>query len=216
MPACQQLSTGRVNVYVDGFNLYHAIVALNDNSLKWLDHVKLAKTFLRDGEALGDVHFFTAVVTWDRAKSQRHVAYLNALRAVGVKVHEGSFRKQRRYCFEQERQCRFREEKKTDVHIGVSMLRDGLRPRYSRGILLTADTDQVPTIRALQDECPHLTLSLALPPRQDHVPRELTGLFSKRERINLSAGRLRRCLLPHKIIDARGATAAVRPAAYAP
>ena len=27
----------RVSVYIDGFNLYHAIDALNENHLKWLD-----------------------------------------------------------------------------------------------------------------------------------------------------------------------------------
>lgn len=69
-----------VNVYIDGFNLYHAIDKLKDNRLKWLDLKKLANTLIRQGESLGDVSFFTAVVTWDKGKENRHREYLAAAR----------------------------------------------------------------------------------------------------------------------------------------
>ena len=37
----------RVTVYVDGFNLYHAIEALADPILKWTDLRSLAQSYLK-------------------------------------------------------------------------------------------------------------------------------------------------------------------------
>lgn len=205
-----------VNVYVDGFNLYHAIADLDVPALKWLDLIKLGRGLLRPGECLGQVHLFTAIVSWDAGKAQRHRAYLAAQEAVGVLVSLSSFRKQARYCFEQDRTCKFREEKQTDVAIAVTLIRDGLAGRFDRAILVTADTDQIPTVRAFREDCPDRTLSLLLPPGRGHDSRALTGLFDARERTQLTAGRLRRCLLPRTVRDPSGRVAATRPAAYDP
>src|SRR6185312_17046739 len=88
----------RVRVYIDGFNIYHAIDALKRPYLKWLNHRRLAETFLRDGERLDEVHFFTAVLRWNADKQRRHVNYLAALRAVNVTIHESRFTKVERQC----------------------------------------------------------------------------------------------------------------------
>lgn len=57
-----------VNTYVDGFNLYHVLDRLGGQCIKWLDHWKLAAAHLKPEERLGQVYFFTAVVTWDMTK----------------------------------------------------------------------------------------------------------------------------------------------------
>jgi hypothetical protein len=51
----------RVRVYIDAFNMYHAIVALGDHKLKWLNLWKLSESFLRVGESLVEVNFFPII-----------------------------------------------------------------------------------------------------------------------------------------------------------
>lgn len=220
MPIIWQITTKesrgtvQVNVYIDGFNLYHAIDQLGDARLKWLDHMKLARTLLRAGEHVGRVYFFTAVVTWDRGKQQRHTTYLRALRAVGVDVVESNFRKQPKFCFDSGRHCKFREEKKTDVAIATTLLSDAFNRSCNRSILLTSDSDQVPTVLAARTANPKLEITLLLPPRNGGGATELGSLFAGRNRKVLQPGLLHRCLLPQDVYGLGGVKAATRPAPY--
>ncbi len=54
----------RVYVYVDGFNLYHAIDDLGDDSLKWLDLWSLSESLIAQNETLYAVKYFSAYATW--------------------------------------------------------------------------------------------------------------------------------------------------------
>lgn len=98
----------KVSVYIDGFNLYHAILAERDHKLKWLNMQLLAQSFVRSDEILKDVIFFTAVLTWNHEKQKRHRNYINALKAVGVEIVESNFKRIGRKDY---------EEKQTDVQI---------------------------------------------------------------------------------------------------
>lgn len=204
----------RVRVYVDGFNLYHAIDDLGQNNLKWFDFMSYSKSLLRDGEVLDQVNFFTAILKWDAAKCQRHNSYVDALTARGVSVVNSNFKKQRKFCFDQDRYCNFREEKKTDVAIATSILSDAIRERFDRAILITGDSDQVPTIIAAKRENPAAEFSLVLPPGRTGKARELNSHFSPKGK-ELTPGRMRRHLLPRNVYTESGVLAAPRPAVYA-
>src|SRR5690349_13660707 len=117
----------RVRAYIDAFNLYHAIQAMGQPELKWLDLRLLCKSFLRKGEELEKVNFFTAIWMYDREKQKRHRSYINALKATGVKVHEGNFRTPDKFCYREGKYCPFREEKQTDVSIALEIAKDVLR-----------------------------------------------------------------------------------------
>ena len=47
----------KVRIYIDGFNIYHAIDPIGDPKLKWLNYWTLSKGFLRNGELLDEVNF---------------------------------------------------------------------------------------------------------------------------------------------------------------
>lgn len=79
-----------VGVYIDGFNLYHAIDNTGRNDLKWISHKTLARTFLKDGDVLQRLAFFTAVLTWDHQKQRRHRNFIAAQLAHGVEVIESN------------------------------------------------------------------------------------------------------------------------------
>lgn len=200
-----------VVVHIDAFNLYHAIDALGNPLLKWLDVWKLCERQLRDGERLSAVNFYTAIWPYDHTKQQRHKNYLRALRATGVTVHEGNFKKSFRLCHKHERTCPFREEKQTDVAIALGMARDGFLRLADRLILVTADSDQIPTAKILKG-LEGLELSLLYPPGRKSVARELGSYISDRK--ELSTGLLLSCPLPRTVRDAGGQSVAFMPAAY--
>lgn len=109
----------RVSCYVDGFNLYHAINEARRQKLKWLSLVSVARLSLCPGDVLTDVHYFTAVMHWNKVKAQRHREYMRALECSGVKVVDSYFVNNDRICRKLLRVCPFYEEKQTDVGLAT-------------------------------------------------------------------------------------------------
>jgi len=200
--------------YVDGFNLYHAIDALHNDRLKWLDLWKLASTFLRADEELDRVVYFTALMKWDHQKLMRHKEYLRALESVGVECIVSEFQKSTRHCKEQQRHCEFHGEKKTDVGIATRILCDCFADGISRVILLTADSDQVPTIAAVRGVFPQLSVSIACPPGRGKIARELCSVAHDHREV--TPGRLDQCLFPRNVVNSSGKVVARSPAKYQP
>jgi uncharacterized LabA/DUF88 family protein len=199
-------------VYIDGFNLYHAVDALGDHSLKWINLRVLAEALARQEESLSRVCFFTAVLQWNQEKQQRHRNYIAACRAVGVEVIESNFKKAERHCRRFDRYCKFDEEKQTDVAFALTIIGDALDDVFDRAVLITADSDQVPTLRMLRQRFPSKTLSLVAPPGRLRNARELGQLVDDRK--ELSRGQLATCRLPRDVLDQRGRRVATMPALY--
>jgi uncharacterized LabA/DUF88 family protein len=202
----------RVAVYIDGFNLYHAIDDLNDPSLKWLNLDALAKSLLRPSEILVKCHYFTSIVDWNPQKEANHRTYCRALLAQGVKITYGTFKSSRKHCAQFGRQCWFREEKRTDVALGVQIVADALSGVFDRLILVTADTDQIPSVSMVKKLRPEIQLTWAAPPNRMRNAREIGGLVQ--DRIELKVGRIRACRLPQVIYDEYQTVLARIPPAY--
>jgi uncharacterized LabA/DUF88 family protein len=154
----------RVYGFVDGFNLYHAlekfdpIVPAADprrfQKYKWLCLMSLMKRFLlARSEILIGVDLFTAYPNWinSDAKRQRHEVFVSAQKSRGVEVIFGEFRTKKAICQAIPgcgKEFDSYVEKQTDINIAISMIRRA--PDYDKAILLTADSDQVPTVRLLK------------------------------------------------------------------
>ena len=81
----------RTTIYVDGFNLYHAI---KNTNYKWLNLVELAIQVLPPQCEVTKLRYFTAMVkgTFDRNAPERQMVYIKALKTLPeVKVHYGRF-----------------------------------------------------------------------------------------------------------------------------
>lgn len=202
----------RTACYIDGFNLYHAIDALNDPSLKWTDLRSLAGSYVRDGDSLERVAFFTALNTWDAGKRGRHVNYINALEATGVDVIKSNFDRVNKWCYTHERWCKLREEKQTDVSIAIEMLSDCYSNAIERVLLITSDSDQVPAVKAIRARFESVVVLLVAPPKRLTVARELGKTCSGIT--ELTAGKIRQHPMPIDVRDKRGRLVASRPAAY--
>ncbi|MBA2921082.1 NYN domain-containing protein [Sphingomonas sp. MAH-20] len=201
----------KVCVYIDGFNLYHAVAEMNDPRLKWLNFRSLAESFLKPKEILEDVYFFTAVLTWDREKQKRHRNFMAAQEAVGVTIVESNFRKTPKFCHVMNQHCKRFEEKQTDVAIATTLMADAIRRRVNRAILVTADSDQVPLVKWLHQLFPEIHVTLSAPPGRGQMARELGNVVD--DRVPLKPGRLYAHQLPRTVLK-NGATVARMPALY--
>lgn len=200
----------RVIVYIDGFNLYHAIDDLKENHLKWLDLWSLSQSLLRQGETLQAVNYFSAYATWLPAAYARHRAYVAALTAVGVTPILGKFKEKPRSCNSCKSQWISHEEKETDVHIGIMMVADALRDEFDRAILISADSDLGPVIRMVKNYAPQKTVLVAAPPGRFTRARDLSPRYEIRKNV------LKRHLFPDEIRDAANKVIAARPVEYRP
>lgn len=204
----------RTACYIDGFNLYHAVEKLREPALKWCDLYSLSVSYLRPGDTLEKVTFFTALNTWNAPKRKRHVNYVNALEHFGVNVIHSKFDTPPKWCHRHERYCKIREEKQTDVAFSIEVLSDCYELGIERVLLITADSDHVPMVARVRARFPAVIVYLIAPPGRLKVARELgqncSGIAE------LRAGRLRQHSLPLDVRNEAGRLVAARPSIYGP
>jgi len=198
-----------VNVYCDGFNFYHAIDALKKNHLKWINYIKMAESFLRHDEHLHKTYLFTSLTTLSSEKRVRNQCFLDAQRAVGTELVMATFKTAKKYCRKEGKYCKFKEEKGNDINIALQMVADANDGAAHRMVLVTADTDQIPTVEYIRTRFPDIEISLFIPPGRRNEARDLGRLFVNP--VEISEGRIEACLLPHEIKAANGKTIIIPP-----
>jgi hypothetical protein len=146
-----------VCVYIDGFNLYHALLRFGDNKVKWLDLNALSHRLISPkSEKVQSIFYFSAFARWLPAKRARHEIYVKALEARGVTCVLGHFKNKDRKCIPCGATWSAHEEKETDVSIGISLVNDAYKQRYERAYLVTRDSDLMPAVRMIRAEFPRL------------------------------------------------------------
>lgn len=204
----------RVIAFIDGFNLYHAIANLNDPSLKWLDLRKLSCEFIHPiREELVQVNYFSTVASHrNQAAQTRQKMYLDALKLRGVKTVLGQFKQKNRDCPNCFSRYTGHEEKETDVNIALALLDLAYQNSYDRAILITNDSDQIPSIRKIRQRFPNKKVMVLIPPHSRQC-NELIHSASSKAKITLD--HLRKCLLPDIVSDPSGHMLIRRPKEYA-
>lgn len=180
----------RAIVYVDGFNLYHALDDLHDDSLKWLCLRRLSESILRPGEELKAVKYFSAYATWHTDAYLRHRDYVAALQAEGVKFIEGKFKKKNLRCRVCNAQYQTHEEKETDVNIGIHLVVDTVQDNFDRAIIISADTDMQSAIAMARQLSGTKMIDVVAPPGRMKRARSMGPLFEL-QKGKLRAARLR-------------------------
>lgn len=170
---------------------------------------------MRPGDTLGPVCYFTAVQNHPPDKARRHRRYIDALKAQGVEVVNSNFQRVQKYCRDYDRNCRFQEEKRTDVALASRYMIDAVTGAAERILIVTADSDQIPAVATVQAHYPTVEIELVVPPGRLATARELASMFPKRP-VELTAGRLTANLLPRSVYKDSGALAASCPAEWLP
>lgn len=154
----------RVYVFVDGFNIYHAI---NSNPAwqpyKWLDLVALSKTLVPKSESIRGVIYCTALATWLPTSLARHKNYIKALELTGVHVVYGQFKVRDKQCSKCGYQYKSHEEKQTDVNIATWLFRLAAEDRYDKAIIISGDSDLIPAVQGVKYAYPAKEIAVAIP-----------------------------------------------------
>ena len=214
----------RAALFVDGFNLYHAIDEFGDNRLKWLSLWDLGVRIInKQSETLVKATYFSAFANHLQASRpdvvQRHRDYVAALEATGVEVVLGTFKRKPASC----RSCGARwsrhEEKETDVNIAVQVVAAAHRDLFDVAYVLSADTDLAPAlreVRSIVDGAGTRTKRIVavFPPIAPGRQRYVSSLQQSSDAsINLNRGHLQACRLPDQLTGGAGSVI-LCPSAY--
>lgn len=141
-----------------------------------------------------------------QGRYRRHQRYVGALQAHGVTFIEGRFKEKPMKCKSCGTEYIAHEEKETDVNIGVHLMADGIKGRFDRAIVISADTDLNEAVNLARKEAPSTRVDIVAPPNRKG--RNSIALFE------ITLGRIRRSLLP-ETVEYQGETI-YRPQQYAP
>ena len=154
----------RVSFFVDGFNLYHALdCKAAYHKYKWLDFDKLVKCYLTQNDNLVDIFYFTAYVTWDPHKLNRHKIFVQALRTRNVKIIFGKFKRKDKFCTICKRTFSTFEEKQTDVNIAISLFKNAMEDKFDTAVIISGDSDLIPSIEAIKSSFPAKRVGIIIP-----------------------------------------------------
>lgn len=193
-------------IYVDGFNLYYG--AKRGTPHKWLD----LETFferLRQDDHIQTIKYFTAEVDGTRRTNQQ--IYLAALTTCPkVQIILGRYKYKQVKCGV--RQCNFNggrffrvpEEKRTDVSIAIHMLDDAHQQKADRLIIISGDSDLVPSVAMIKHRYPDIETIVYVPAR-DKTRGAATELRSVADKSRtLPQDLIARSQFPGKLPDGQG------------
>ncbi len=203
----------RAAFFIDGFNLYHAIDELGMPHLKWLNLDALARAMMRRGEQLEYVVWCTAEYTKNAQKQQRHRDYRKALASVGVECLPGHFVDDHRECDKCGYEWSVATEKQGDLNVGLRLISDAHLGMYDVSYLVSADSDQLATVRLFRKRFPHMQIVSVAPPRRAHS-KAITAEANDTRVVRIET--LERCLFEGPNLTHRGRFVANRPQQYAP
>ncbi len=191
----------RVSFFIDGFNVYHSIKGKPENQkLLWLDYRLLAEKFVRQGDTLEKIFYFSAYATWKPHSMKRHRALISALINKGVNVVLGNFKEKDRHCKLCNQIFKIKEEKESDVNIAIHLFREAHEDNFDSAVLLTNDTDLVPAIKMIRIVFPKKRIGVLFPMgRWSTELKNACHFYKFIERRDLE-----KCQLPDQITLANG------------
>ena len=176
----------KVVFYFDGFNFYHGFKSYtNSNSdwknYYWLDFGKFCSQFVfsHDNQILHKIKYFTAPPKNEKKRSKQSALFKanNIINGNLFEVINGHYAKKFIDCYAT---CRenfvVHEEKCTDVNLSLAMVNDCIEGNVDVITLITADSDQVSTIKYIKSKFPHIKIKVYFPPdRKSNEIRSLMG-----------------------------------------
>jgi uncharacterized LabA/DUF88 family protein len=191
----------RVNVYIDGFNLYHG--GVQNTPYRWLDLGKLCRQLL-PGHTVNRIRYCTALVE----QPARQLVYIRALETIpGLTVHYGQFRTHvisaRLACPQPGAPTRVdvmrTEEKGSDVNLATLLLCDAFDTDYEMAAVISADSDLAMPIEVVRQKF-GLDVVVLHPPRRHSS--ELRKIATSYRPIRDRA--IRACQFPETLSDRHG------------
>lgn len=202
----------RAAVYIDGFNLYHAIDDLGAPHLKWVDLHALSLAIIRHGERLVRVVWCTAVNTKHTEKMLRWREYKKAQLSAGVICVEGHFTEEPRRC-PQGHDYFHPTEKEGDVNVAINLISDAHLDVFDVAYVVSADSDQAATFAMFRVRFPDKTIISVAPPGRVHSKSVIRHAHHTR---SIAREAVEAALFAGPVIIRNGERIAKRPDDYTP
>lgn len=133
---------------------------------RWLDYPALLQRRIRDGQVLGEIKYFTALVTHQPESIGRQERYLRALEMRGgITTIRGSYELRSIKCRVCHQWYKHPKERQTDVNIATHLVSDAYEDAYDTAYLVCADADLVPAVQFVRERRGK-TVVLIDPPRR--------------------------------------------------
>ncbi|MGH6651862.1 MAG: NYN domain-containing protein [Sphingopyxis sp.] len=199
-------------VYIDAFNLYHAIDDLNLNYLKWCNLWRLSESIMKGhAKPLVKVVWCTAYRSGNTGAKARHRALKLALDHCGVQCEFGHEVMEPAGCRACGANWDIPREKATDINLALAAFQDAVDNVYDAAFIVTADTDQAATFSFIKKRFPTKRLYTVTPPGRQ-PSKHLTAIADGK--ISISERMLDSAVLPFLV--GQGAGAVTRPVEYDP
>lgn len=206
----------RVQCFIDGFNLYHAVHKLDKPHLKWFNMEQLVSNFVDTSiHELSDIFYFSAYADWLPDAKKRHVQFVEANKHFGVEPIMSQFKEKHRSCRNCGQSWIAHEEKETDVKIAVSLVRNAFLDQFDEAFVVSRDSDLTSAVAVVRHQFPEKNIKIISPPNAGHS-KEMAKLVGKKKLAALKEVHLMRSLLPAQVSDEDGNIVAVRPTQYDP
>ena len=204
----------RVQCFVDGFNLYHAVLKLRKPHLKWFNLRELIGNFIDPNvHDLRDIYYFSAYAYWIPGAKERHEQFVWANENYGVQAIMSQFKEKDRGCKDCGSRWVAHEEKETDVKIAVSLVRNAFKDEYDEAFLVSRDSDLTSAVALVRHEFPEKAIKIISPPNAGHS-KEMGKLVGSKKLASIKQLHLERSLMPREVFDASGHVVATRPTPY--
>lgn len=156
-------------MYVDGYNFYYGLKngGAKWKSVYWLDIVKFFERMMLQDQELVEVNYYSARPLDDQqaADNQDVLFSANNLNPK-FKLHLGRYKKKNIKC----QNCGFKiktyEEKESDVRVATGMLTDVFTKRCDITIVVSADSDMIPSVEIIKAFDPCHPVHAFVPPNQ--------------------------------------------------
>jgi uncharacterized LabA/DUF88 family protein len=177
----------KVVFYFDGFNFYNGLksIASSNGSWKkyyWINFVEFCSQFVfpHDGQVLHKVKYFTAppVNQKKRSKQSALIGANSILNNSKFEIINGHYADKFIECQASCKQSfKVPEEKCSDINISLSMIGDCINNQVDIIVLVTADSDQVSSVKFIQKQFPHIKIKIYFPPNRKS--NDLKSLFKQ-------------------------------------
>lgn len=195
----------KVIVYVDGYNFYYGLRngKAQWRRAYWLDVVEFFERMMQADQELVEVNYYSSRPVDDPQAYDNQDEFFSANKLnPKFKLHLGRYKKKKFKC----QNCGFRnktyEEKETDVHVATGMLVDVFLHRCDVTIIVSADSDMIPSVEAIKSFAPQHPVIAFIPPTQHSYA--LVGKCDTTVYLEQYRARFMQALLPEEIAMPNG------------
>jgi NYN domain len=186
----------RVVAYVDGLSLYHGLRDRGWRRYYWLNAQALAQNLLKPGQQLAATKYFTARATGPAGPRQGQVALLEALSSLrNLHVYYGKYHANPAGLRAGTSRPAAPHEKSSDVNLAVELLSDAVENAFDTALIISADSDLYPALKACRRLFPDKRIVVAFPPRRvSEALKQVSHAY-----LHIGRDKLARSLLPPEL-----------------